>query len=54
MENVRDISLSAIELITDELKRFNIKLSEEKEDEIYNVMFNVLEGVSNGDYKYYN
>jgi hypothetical protein len=51
MENVRDITCDAMQLIENALKEFNIELTEAEEDDIHNKIWEVLENKSNGEYK---
>jgi hypothetical protein len=54
MEDVRSISVDASTLIEERLKEFNIILNPEQEDRIYLKIQEVLEDVSNGDYRNHN
>jgi len=51
MEDVLRISVEASKLIENRLKEFNIVLTSEQEDKIHNTIWEVLENVSNGNYK---
>ena len=51
MEDVREITVNATILIENALKEFNIVLTDDEEDDIYNKIWEVLEKRSNGDYK---
>ena len=54
MEQVRDLTVDVDDMIEKRLKEFDIKLTDEQEDEIHNAVWKVLEGVSNGYYKSHN
>ena len=51
MENVRDIAVDTSNLIECKLKKFDITLTDEQEDAIHNRVWEVLESVSNGEYR---
>ena len=51
MEDVVTISLAAFREIEDGLKKFNIALTPEQEDEFYVPIWDKLEKFSNGDYR---
>ena len=50
MEGVRNITVDAINLIEERLKEFNIVLTDEEEDDIHKIIWNILEKKSNGEY----
>ena len=54
MENVRSLTVDIDDLIEERLVEFEIKLTPEQEDEIHNVVWKILESVSNGYYKNHN
>ncbi len=54
LENVRNITVDASQLIEDRLKEFDIVLTDEEEDDIHIKIWEVLEKRSNGDYKNHN
>jgi len=54
MEDVRNITVDVNELIETRLKAFDITLTAEQEDEIHNKVWEVLAGVSNGNYSNFN
>jgi hypothetical protein len=51
MEDVRDIAVDVDNMIARRLSGFGIELTNEQEDEIHNKVWEVLERVSNGDYR---
>lgn len=51
MDDVGSISLAAVELIQERLKKFGITLTPEQEDWFYVPIFDNLEKFSNGDYR---
>ena len=51
MESVRNLTVDVDKLIEKGLKEFEITLTGKQEDEIHNKVWEVLEGVSNGDYR---
>jgi hypothetical protein len=51
MEDVRGIALKSYQVIEEELKKFNITLTIEQSDSIYNLIWKELEKLSNGDYR---
>ena len=51
MEDVRNLSVDASSLIEERLKEFEITLTSAQEDKIHDVIFEVLESVSNGNYR---
>ena len=53
MEDVRGITVDVSNLIEDKLKNFKITLTDEQEDAIHNKVWEVLENVSNGNYKFH-
>jgi hypothetical protein len=53
MEDVRNIALSAIDVITQRLSEFGVKLSDENVDKIYNTMWDELERACPNDYKHH-
>ena len=54
MDDVRSLSVDASDVIEKGLKEYGITLTPEQEDKIHNVIWEVLESVSNGDYRGYN
>jgi hypothetical protein len=54
MEDVRSLTVDVSELVENGLKEYGIILTPEQEDKIHNVVWEVLESVSNGDYRSYN
>ena len=53
MEDVRSIAVEVDELIEIRLKDFGIILTEEQEDDIHKKVWEVLENVSNGNYRHH-
>jgi hypothetical protein len=53
MEDVRDISVEVSDLIEKRLENFDIKLTDKQADAIHNKVWEVLEDVSNGDYRHH-
>ena len=51
MEDVSKVTVDAIELIQKELKKFDLELPVEKENEIFNLIFKHLGDTSCGDYR---
>jgi len=51
MEDVSSVSVEAMKLIEERLKKFNIVLTTEQEDSIFNAIWKVLEDVSNANYR---
>lgn len=54
MEDVRSLTVDVSSLVEKKLKEFDITLTDEQEDEIHNKVWEVLEGVSNGEYRNHN
>ena len=53
MEEVRSITVDAMNLIENRLKEFDIVLTDEEEDDIHNKIWMVLENRINGEYKHH-
>ena len=51
MEDVSNISLEAMEVIEKRLKEFNIVLTDKQDDAIYIPLHDMIEKLSNGDYR---
>ena len=52
MEDVRNIAVDADTLIEERLKKFGITLTNEQEDDIHNKIWEILESVSNMNYRH--
>jgi hypothetical protein len=53
MEDVRNITVDCSDLINDKLKKKNITLTSEQEDDIHEAIWNALEKISNGNYRHH-
>lgn len=51
MDDVRDISVDTIALITNKLKNKGIILTDDQEETIYVQIWTALEDISNGNYR---
>lgn len=51
MDNVLSLAVDVDDLVSKRLKEFNITLTPKQEDQIHNKVWEVLEEVSNGDYR---
>lgn len=51
MDNVLLLAVDVDDLVSKRLKEFNITLTPKQEDQIHNKVWEVLEEVSNGDYR---
>ena len=54
MNDVTGLCSDACDFIQDKLKAFDLKLTDEQEDKIFNKCQEILEELSNGDYRGYN
>lgn len=51
VEDVQNLTEKVCDIIEADLKKFNITLTEDKKDFIYELFWTELEMLSNGDYK---
>jgi hypothetical protein len=51
MDDVLTVSVEVSKLVDEKLKKFDIVLTPEQEDRIHNKIWEVLEEVSNGNYR---
>ena len=51
LDDVGDITLKAHGIIEEELKKFNIVLSDEESDKIWDSIWTKIEELSNGNYR---